>query len=173
MSGLYVIPLSGLKPGYSTFNFEIDREVFDMFEDSEISEGHLAVSVVADKGSSHVGLEVKINGDVSVCCDRCLEMFDHPVDSVNRLLVRYGSLRDEADPDIIILPVGEHELDLKQYLYEFIHLALPIKRIHPEDENGNSSCDPVMLEKLKEHLVNGSGARDTRWDGLKQLMIDN
>jgi len=173
MSGLYVIPLSGLKTGYSTFDFDIDREFFDIFEDSEISEGQLAVSVVAAKGSTHVDLEVKIKGVVSVCCDRCLELFDYPIDSVNRLLVRYGSLRDDTDPDIIILPEDEHELALKQYLYEFIHLALPIKRIHPEDRNGKSSCDPGMLEKLREHLVNGDNSPDTRWDGLKQLLIDN
>ena len=30
----------------------------------------------------------------------------------------------------------EHELDIKQYLYEFIHLALPIQRVHPEDKDG-------------------------------------
>ncbi|MBW6502221.1 MAG: DUF177 domain-containing protein [Bacteroidales bacterium] len=173
MSGLYVIPLSVLKAGTNNFDFEIGREFFESFEESEIREGQLRVSVVADKGSSHVDLEIRIEGEVSVCCDRCLEMFGFPLECVNRLLIRYGRERDEADPVIIMLPADEHELDIKQYLYEFIHLALPIKRVHPDDENGASSCDPLMIEKLNKHLVSGNGTGDARWDGLKQLMIDN
>jgi len=173
MSGLYVIPLSVLKAGYNNFDFEIGREFFELFEESEIMEGQLRVSVAADKGSSHIDLEIRIDGEVSVTCDRCLEMFGFPIACVNRLLIRYGRERDEADPVIIMLPADEHELDIKQYLYEFIHLALPIKRVHPDDENGVSSCDPLMIEKLKKHLVSGKGTSDARWDGLKQLMIDN
>lgn len=173
MSGLYVIPLSVLKAGYNNFDFEIGREFFELFEESEIREGQLRVSVAAGRGSSHIDLEIGIDGEVSVTCDRCLEMFGFPIACVNRLLIRYGRERDEADPVIIMLPADEHELDIKQYLYEFIHLALPIKRVHPDDENGVSSCDPLMIEKLKKHLVSGKGTSDARWDGLKQLMIDN
>ncbi len=32
-------------------------------------------------------------------------------------------------------------------------LALPIKRVHPDDREGNSTCDPVMLKKLEELII--------------------
>jgi len=86
---------------------------------------------------------------------------------------KFGHDRDESDPEIITIPRDEHELDLKQYIYEFIHLALPIQRIHPDNADGISTCDPVMLQKLKEHLVEEDIGDDPRWDELKKLMNDN
>jgi uncharacterized metal-binding protein YceD (DUF177 family) len=71
------------------------------------------------------------------------------------------------------LPAEEHEIDIKQHLYEFIHLALPIKRVHPDDASGNSTCDPVMLEKLHEMSIEDEKINDSRWDDLKKLMNDN
>ena len=65
------------------------------------------------------------------------------------------------------------KLDLKQHFYEFIYLALPIKRVHPDDKSGNSTCDPDMLKKLNEHIVEEEPDNDPRWDELKKLMNDN
>jgi uncharacterized protein len=172
MSGAYIIPLSGLKEGLHTFDFEIGDEFFEDFEESEIKEGRLSSVVELVKRSSHLELSVKISGTVLVSCDRCLEMFDWPIESENRLLVKLGKSISDDDPDIISLPSDEHELDIKQYLYEYIHLALPIKRVHPDDKNGKSTCNPEMLKKLRELLVDEENEQttDPRWDELKKLM---
>lgn len=173
MSGLYTIPISGLKEGHYTFDFDIDKKFFDLFEESEIKEGDLSVIAEAEKRSTHVDLNIKISGKVRICCDRCLEMFYHPLSCNNRLVVNFGKEIDEDDPEIITVPRDYHELDLKQYFYEFIHLALPIKRMHPDDGNGVSTCDPDMIRKLNEHLVQEEGETDPRWNELKKLMNDN
>ncbi len=173
MSRSYTIQLSGLKEGRHTVDFEIGKEFFEQFEESEVQEGSLIVNVEMDKRSSHLDIIVRISGNVRICCDRCLEMFSQPVDCENRLLVKFGKRMEESDPDIISLPVDENELDLQQHIYEFIHLALPIKRVHPDDNKGNSTCDPVMLKKLEEFIVTEDIKNDPRWDGLKKLMNDN
>jgi len=173
MSGLFSIPIGGLKEGHHTFEFEINKTFFDLFEESEIKEGELSAVVEIERRPSHIDLEVKISGKVRVCCDRCLEMFDHPVECENKLLVNFGSEKDESDPEIITLPYDEYELDLKQYFYEYIYLALPIQRIHPDDAKGDSTCEPSMLRKLKEFLVEEEVKSDPRWDELKKLINDN
>ena len=86
-----------------------------------------------DRHASHIDLRIKIRGTVKVSCDRCLEIFSQPVDCENRLLVKLGSEWKDEDPDMITIPADEHELDISQYLYEFIHLSLPIQRVHPVD----------------------------------------
>jgi len=172
MSGSYTIPLSGLKEGRHTIDFEIDKEFFEQFEESEVKEGSLVANIEMDKRSSHSDLVIRISGSVKICCDRCLEMFFHPVNCENRLLVKFGKSLEDTDPDIISVPVDEPELNMKQHIYEFIHLALPIKRVHP-DENGESTCDPVMLKKLDEHIVEEEIKNDPRWDELKKLINDN
>jgi uncharacterized metal-binding protein YceD (DUF177 family) len=91
----------------------------------------------------------------------------------NRLLVRFGKNWDDSDPDILTIPADEKDLDISQYLYEFIHLALPIKRIHPDNKIGESSCNPDMLGKINEHIVNNEIENDPRWDELKKLVNNN
>ncbi|MFN8242218.1 MAG: DUF177 domain-containing protein [Bacteroidales bacterium] len=173
MSGLYAIPLHGLKEGLHEYNFEIDNGFFELFEDSEIKEGDLYVHVALTRRTTHIDLVFSISGVVQVCCDRCLEMFACPVKSEYRLLIRIGKNWDEDDPDLLTIPTDETELDLSQYLYEFIHLSLPIKRIHPDDADGNSTCDPAMLKKIMEHDAGNDKATDPRWDELKKLMNNN
>jgi uncharacterized protein len=173
MSGSYTIELSGLKEGRHTIDFEIDNKFFESFEESEIKEGSLFAIIELEKRSSHVDLFIRISGKVKVCCDRCLEMFFYPVESESRLLVKFGKKIDDTDPDILSLTTGDHELDLKQHIYEYVHLALPIRRVHPDDPHGNSTCDPVMLKKLRELIVEEENENDPRWDELKKLMNDN
>ena len=173
MSRSYSVPLSGLKEGRHTFNFEIDKEFFEKVEESEVKEGSLFANIEMDKRSSHIDLIIRISGRVRICCDRCLEMFFHPVICENRLLINFGKSMDDIDTDILSVPIDEHELDLQQHIYEFILLALPIKRVHPDDDNGNSTCDPLMLEKLEELIVDDENDSDPRWDELKKLMNDN
>jgi DUF177 domain-containing protein len=173
MSGLFTIPISGLKEGRHNFNFEINKEFFEQFEESEVKIGMLEAFVEADKRSTHINLVIMIKGVVNVSCDRCLLVFSHPVDCENRLLIKFGKNNDENDPDIITVPADEYELDLKQFFYEYILLALPIQRVHPVDKNGISGCDPEMLKKLKQHFVNEDDRIDPRWNELKKLINNN
>ena len=173
MSGSYTIPLSGLKEGHHTIDFEIDKEFFEQFEESEVKEGSLIANIEMDKRSSHLDLNIRVSGSVRISCDRCLEMFSQSIDSENRLLVKFGKSIDDIDPDILSLPIDANELDLQQQIYEFIILALPIKRVHPNDNKGKSTCNPVMIKKLEELLIEDEKESDPRWDELKKLMNDN
>ena len=148
MSGSFVIPLSGLKEEHHTIDFEIDKEFFEQIEESEVKEGSLVANIAIDKRSTHIDMIIKVSGNVRISCDRCLEMFSQPINSENRLLVKFEKSFEDTDPDILSVPTDVNELDLQQQIYEFIMLALPIKRVHPVDNNGKSTCNPVMLKKL-------------------------
>jgi len=174
MSGYFAIPISGLKEGRHIYDFDINKEFFEKFEESEVKEGDIKAIVEAEKRSTHILLNIRISGRVRICCDRCLEMFYYPFECENRLLVKFGKTSDDSDPEILTIPVDEHELELNQYFYEFIHLALPIQRVHPDDKNGESTCDPDMLKKLKEHIIfEEENKTDPRWEELKKLMNNN
>src|SRR5665647_3672935 len=114
MSGSCNIQLSGLKEGHHIIDFEIDKEFFEQFEESEVKEGSLIANIEMDKRSTHLDMKIGISGSVRVSCDRCLEMFSQPVTSENRLLITFGTSIEDIDPDILSVPVNEHELDLQQ-----------------------------------------------------------
>jgi len=173
MPGFYSIPLAGLKEARYTYEFTIGDDFFSAYERSEITRGEMRAVVVLQKCSTHLELDIVINGRAEVVCDRCLEPFYMTISFANRLFVRQGREWEEADPDMITMPLDEHEIDLSQFFYEYIHLALPIKRIHPDDEKGNSTCNPEMIRKLNDHLITGDGETDPRWDDLKKLTRNN
>lgn len=161
-----------MKDGRHEIDFEIDNRFFEDFEGSEVNEGNLTVQVVIEKRSTHADLTISISGTVRICCDRCLEMFSYGINSKNRLIVKYGDKDEEFDPDILYLPQGENVLEMQQHFYDFVLLALPIRRIHPDDSKGNSTCDPEMLKKI-ENLRSEESEPDPRWDELKKLMNNN
>ena len=173
MSGSYTILLSGLKEGHHTIDFEIDKEFFEQIEESEVKEGSLIANIEMDKRSSHLDMIIRVSGSVRISCDRCLEIFSQPVSSENRLLVKFGEKIEDIDPDILSVPTDDYKLDLQQQIYEFIMLAMPIKRVHPADKKGKRTCDPVMLKKLEELIIEEEKTNDPRWDELKKLMNDN
>jgi uncharacterized metal-binding protein YceD (DUF177 family) len=173
MPGLYSIPLAGLREARYTYEFSIGDDFFEAFEGSEISRGEFSVVVVLQKSSTHLELDIVINGRAEVMCDRCLESFYMPLSAANRLFVRQGKEWDDSDPDMITMPLDEHEIDLSQFFYEYIHLALPLKRIHPDDGEGNNTCNPDMIRKLNDHLLHGEAEPDPRWDDLKKLTGNN
>jgi uncharacterized protein len=165
----FIIPFSGLKVGNYTFTFEIDDKFFEHFEYSEISKGKLHVECQLDRQVRMMVLYFDITGTVSVPCDRCAEEFDLPLEGRQKLIVKFGADHTEESEDILIITEKEHELDVSQYLYEYIHLLLPIKKVHGTDESGNSLCNPDVLRYIKEtedHPV------DPRWEVLQKLKDD-
>jgi uncharacterized metal-binding protein YceD (DUF177 family) len=99
-------------------------------------------------------------------------MFSHAINCENRLIVKSENDVSSDDNDIIYLSADEYELDLRQHLYEFIHLALPIRRVHPADNDGKTGCNPEMIKRLNELLIyeEKQNNADPRWDELKKLM---
>jgi uncharacterized metal-binding protein YceD (DUF177 family) len=173
MAGIFTIPLKGLNEGRYNFDFKVDNEFFEKFEESEIKEGSLSAAVEMDKRASHFDVIVKLLGTVMISCDRCLEEFSYSINCEHRLIVKP---QEEAltgdDADMVYFSADEYELDLRQHLYEFIHLALPIRRVHPADKDGKTGCNPEMIKRLNELLIDEEqqNIEDPRWDELKKLM---
>ena len=89
-------------------------------------------------------LDVTVDGSVVVECDRCLEDCNVPIHYEGQLLVKFSDEVHEYDGEVMWLLPMEDEVDLTQYIYESIVLALPYQRVHPEGE-----CNPEMLERFR------------------------
>jgi uncharacterized metal-binding protein YceD (DUF177 family) len=171
----YKIQFVGLAAGKHEYDFKVMDSFFEGLEYSEIKKGNIRIDMTLLKQSAMMSLEFKISGTVKVPCDLCTEEFDMPITGDYKLIVKVGgSDTANEDDDIIMIAANEHELDLAQYIYEYIVLSLPIKRVHPDDEDGNSTCDPEMIEKVKKYLTDdpGDDKSDPRWDGLKGIKLN-
>ena len=174
--GSYAVRISGLGEGDHNFSFELDREFFAWFDHSEISRGEVLAEVIMNKKAGVISLHFSISGKVEVVCDRCLEEFMMDVESNQTIFVKPGDSPGELEDNVLIIGRDEHEVEGGQFLYEFIVLALPYQKIHPEDMNGNSGCDRDMLRRLNAHQTEEPDKEektDPRWDALKGIIEIN
>ena len=173
MGGLrqYAIPFTGLKEGKHDFNFVVDNSFFEQFESSEVKRGVVNVQVELIKHSQFLELQFDINGKITVNCDRCLEPFVIRISHQAMLYIRFGEETLEQSDELLILADSVNEVHLDQFIYEYIHLALPIQRIHPEID-GVTGCNTEMMEKLEAHDADDQedATEDPRWEKLKGLI---
>ena len=124
-----------------------------------MQKGKAFVHVELNKLNNLMECDVTINGEVAVECDRCLDEFYMPVSFEGKVIVSQKELagedygQNEDDVDVIFLHPSDDELDLSQYCYESIGLSLPLQKIHPNDANGNSTCNKEMLDKPKDLMI--------------------
>lgn len=144
----YIINYKSLSSGTYEVDYHIDREFFEMFPDGEIQDGDVDVNVRFKVSLAAIVFKFTFNGTLSVSCDRCLEVFDMPIKAQYDMVAKIGeksSAPSEAD-DYIELSMNEEEIDLKQHIYEYAVLSLPPRRVHPNDKNGDPTCNPEMLK---------------------------
>jgi uncharacterized protein len=163
----FVIPFAGLKPGNHQFEFIIDDMFFEQFEYSEIKKGRISVHLDMEKEDKMLILNFHDEGTIEVTCDRCLEPFSLPIKGNERLLVKFGAGYFEENDEVQVIPEGDSQFDVSPFIYEFLNLQLPIRRVHPEDKNGNAMCNPDIIERLEKQDEHHEP--DPRWEVLNRL----
>lgn len=173
----FLIPFVGLKLGKHHFEYQINNTFFENFEYDEYQNSDIKVVVVLEKKSNMLELSFKHKGTVNVPCDLTGEDFDLPIKGKMKLIVRFGEEFNNDNEELLILPFGEFEIDIIQYIYEMIVLSVPLKRVHPGVKDGSLKTE--ALDKLQELQVkeidkkeNKEEDIDPRWDKLKQLLTD-
>ena len=173
----FLIPFIGLKLGKHQFDFQINKLFFDNFDYHEYEDCDIKVTVVLDKKSTILELSFKHKGTVFVPCDLTNEMFNLPIKGKINLVVQFGENFNNDNEELLILPHGEFQIDISQYIYEMIVLSVPLKRIHPGIKDGTLKTE--TLNKLTELSVKKTKKEvkqeeniDPRWDKLKQLLTD-
>lgn len=190
--GLYKIPLRGLSNGSHKFDYHLDSQFFKLInndEETEPKKGNVDVSLEVKKKDSLFELNFVLTGNVVVSCDRCLDDLTIPIDTKNKLIVKFGKEYAEESDEIVVIPEDDGEINIAWFLFEFISLNIPMKHVHPAGE-----CNKQMSSKLNKHRTtlkndddddNGDieleeddlpedtdEGSDSRWDALKNLNFD-
>ena len=173
LSNDFVLSFFGLKEGTHTFEYRIDKQFFESYSFDEFLDADFNVVLNFTKKSTLLELHFESNGKAIVACDVTNEPFDLSMEGSLDLVVKFGEEFNDDHEEVLILPHGEHQLDLSQYIYEMIVLAVPLKKIHPGIVDGSLKSD--ILNKLEE-LSPGKNKEideiDPRWEDLKKLLID-
>ena len=160
----FKIPFIGLKEGEHTYQFEIDKKFFDSFGFEDFNDAIFQVDVVLAKKSTMMELHFHAEGQVNVPCDVSGEDFDLKVKDQFFLVVKFGESFDNSDDELLILPHGAYEIELQQYIYELLVLAVPQKRVK---KGAKLESDQTLKSQNK---IEHKSDIDPRWDQLKKLL---
>jgi uncharacterized metal-binding protein YceD (DUF177 family) len=168
----YRIDIFGLKLGVHDFRFEFDKKIFENIENGVIESGHGTCNVTLDKKETLISIDFEIDGELGLICDRSLEPFDYPIGIKENLILKYGEEFDDSRDDIWVIPNVQESIDLEIIIYQYLSLAVPMKKLHPDfegqdDEEGfelvySSEADEPMKEESEETV-------DPRWAALKNI----
>ncbi len=169
----YSLNIARIKQGKSQEQFEVPGIFFDRFEQDTIQDASIKVTLDIVKTSSHLDVTFHFKGYVEIPCDRCGQLYHHPIDEHQRIFYAFDEDMKFEGYEVMYVHPQEPALSIVQELYDFINLAVPLRRVpstdihlcDPEilkklgmDENGN----PIQVEKKEEEI-------DPRWEKLKKL----
>lgn len=166
-SNSFIIQFSGLKDGIHDFNFEVYKQ---FFEDNDFwvdITGDLSLSLTLDKRPSMLILDFNLIGEVTIPCDKCTAPVNLKINVVQKLYVKFGEETFHETDDIVVIPESEYEIDISPYIFEFINLAIPMKKIHEEGK-----CDKEMVKTIEKYTrkeENENTEIDPRWAALKNI----
>ncbi|AFL84993.1 putative metal-binding protein, possibly nucleic-acid binding protein [Belliella baltica DSM 15883] len=181
----YNIDVIKLKEGKHEFTFPVDREFFENFEAEEfLHGGKLQATIHLNKLTSLIEATFEIDGEVTLTCDRSLENFNFPLFTSEKVIYKYGLEEMEVTEDVFMITRDTPNINVAQLIYEFILLAIPAKRIHPdyleemddEDFEGEGELVYISEEEFedglseeKDNSLESDQKTDPRWEILKKL----
>ena len=138
----YIVPLRSVQHEAVARTLHLDNEYFADLEQSEIIGGDVKVEMRVRFGAGDTYLfTYKGEGTVVVACDRCLDPTTIPIVFEEELRVGYDD--DNADADLIVIPLSQTHYDTAWDIFESIALNLPLQRVHPEGE-----CNADMMSRF-------------------------
>ncbi|HLF65256.1 MAG TPA: DUF177 domain-containing protein [Saprospiraceae bacterium] len=147
----YVIPVSSLRSGRNELDFKVDWRFFRYFEVSPVQQGSFDITVFFDKYTDHWHLYFDVRGQMDTECDRCLAPISLPVSGNYELFVKFDVEKKDVErsAEIIYVSRETRQLDIAQFIYEFIVLSIPVKRSYDCENETNPPCDKEMVARLE------------------------
>lgn len=176
--GTYKVDLKGLKEASATYDWVVGNDFFALVEGEDVQKGNVNVQLTVTKEADLFNLDFELNGSAVVSCDRCLDDLTLSIETTGDLKIKLGDDFDD-DGEILIVPEEDGTVNVAWYIYEFIVLSLPLKKVHSPGK-----CNREMMSKLNEHLIDEvaddadesgvtSGETDPRWNDLKKIIEIN
>lgn len=172
----YDINIVGLESKRYEYDFTSDDAFFAALDQLLIRKGHVQTHVVLDKSETMIRLDFHIVGTVEQICDRSLDEYDERVDTQQMMLLKFGDHNEELSDEIELIERNTATVNVARYIFEFISLSLPMKRLHPrfreEDELDDGSGVKLIYSSgpvTDDGENDDQSTMDPRWAALRKL----
>lgn len=167
----YILNFVGLKLGLHHFEYLITNSFFEAMQSEETLNTNIKLDLEFDKQVNLMTLKFNFSGNFETICDRCADPLTIPVEFSETLYFNISENETSGDDDdVISISPSDYEIDISQFVYEFIMVSIPMKRVHLDDAEGNSLCNEETLRLFEESK---SKSIDPRWEILNKLKNEN
>lgn len=168
--GEFKLRIAGVSLGNHRYSMICDKLFFELTELSELQDGIVNVEVEMENSEKMLILNLNFEGTVLTLCDRCLDPLSLKLSFSEQLIVKLVENNGlyENEDNIWYIDENEYELDIFHFVYESICLALPLQKVHSDDENGNSTCNSDILKKINDLSAKDTSI-DPRWEALQHI----
>ena len=119
------IQFVGLKLGSHQYEYKIEQSFFELFEFEEYNSVDVKIKLQLEKKTTLLELQFLAEGFVNVNCDVTNEPYNQAIQSEFSLVVKFGHEYNDDNESILVIPHGTYEVNVAQYIYELIVLAVP------------------------------------------------
>lgn len=163
----FVIDIYRLHNKLHQYEFEVNDVFFNNLDQDIVKSGELKAIIDLEKNDSFLGMDVRIEGNLELICDRSLEPFQHPIREHRKVIFKYGDREQELDHDVIMITNDTQQIDIGQHIFEFIGLAIPMKKLHPKYDEESDDCGSLVYSSKGD--VESKSEIDPRWKKLNDL----
>jgi len=165
----YSVDIFRLKPGIHTYTFPVTDDFFANFDNSPVDKASGKVDLELNKQDSLIEATLHFDVNIPLVCDRSLRDYKHLVNEDHLLHFKFGEEEAKIDEDVYMITTATQRIDFSQFIYEFIILAVPMKKIHPDLDDD----EEVIYQSESENDEDRSDDPvDPRWEALKKLKKD-
>jgi uncharacterized protein len=165
----YWIDIINLKNGTYEYDFNINSEFFDFFDESLLEKGKIAVTLKLEKNERLIRAIFNLEGHLELVCDRSLKAFNYPISEQQVHLYKFSSDSSEDTEDITHINLNTDSLDLGHLIYEYITLTIPMRKIHPDYLGTDDEEGFYYKTGVEEKENTNEESIDPRWEALKKL----
>ena len=170
----FEIAFVGLKPGVHEFFYEIGDKFFEEYNDQDFRNVGAGVKLKLEKNNGFMILRFEIGGKAEVTCDRCnnnlpLQLFDEFTMTVKMTEDPEIMNNEEDDPDVFYISRGESHIDIKNWIYEFVSLSVPMQKTCEYENMDGPYCNPAARELLDHLKPEEKPSANPVWKGLEKF----
>lgn len=170
----YEIAFVGLKPGIHEFNYQVTDKFFEDYGEQDFKNIAVNVRLKLEKNSSFMILRFETGGSADVICDRCsnelpLQLLDEFTVTVKMAEEPEVMNEQEEDPDVYYIARSESHVNVKDWIYEFVCLSIPVHKTCEYENMDGPYCNPAAREILNRSRPQQSNGENPLWKGLDQF----
>ena len=90
------------------------------------------------------------------------------------MLLKFSDHNEELTDEIELIERNTPTVNVARYIFEFISLSLPMKKLHPRfraeiDDEDDESEGKIIYQSEPEPDETGNAPLDPRWEALRRL----